>query len=222
MDLVVLIDRPDLTVVHPGRLLKRADAALVAQADELLGRLDARERQMQAQCRQAYENEMQRGRDAGEAQARQEWAERLAAVHAARHIALNDLAPTLVDIVSDAVSLVLRRADRQQLIAGALEAVNDMLRQARWAKLRLHPSQLAAARRSLDDMAQHTGTGREFVTLVGDASLDEDDCIFETDAGIADASLDVQLAAIRSAVESAVAHLAAQRATGQALSQGGV
>ncbi|RQP21323.1 FliH/SctL family protein [Piscinibacter terrae] len=222
MDLVVLIDRPDLTVAHPGRLLKRADANLVTQADELLGRLGARERQMQAQWQQAYETHKQRGLVAGEAQARQEWAERLAAAHAARHIALTDLAPTLVDIVSDAVGLVLRRTDRRQLIASALEAVDDMLRQARWAKLRLHPSQLAAARRALDDVARHVGSGRELVTLVGDALLGEDDCIFETDVGIADASLGVQLAAIRSAVESAVAHLSAQRAAGQALSQEGL
>lgn len=204
MDLVVLIDRPGFTATGTSRLLKQADAVAVTEADDLLARAQARDRLMLEQTLTAYEDARTRGHRSGAADAEQEWAARLAAAHAARHITLHSLAPTLVEIVLDAVGAVLQGADRQQFVAAALAAVHGRLQQARWAKLRVHPAQVDTAHAALADS---NAIGRALVTVVADPALDIDDCVFETDAGIADASLGVQLAAIRTAIEAAIASL---------------
>jgi type III secretion system HrpE/YscL family protein len=204
MDLVVLIDLPDLTVASKSRLLKKPDAEALTQAADILERARARDQLMLKQTLNGYEQARQRGRRQGLAQAEAQWAGRLAAAAAARQVALRDLAPVMVDLVVDAATLVLKNANRRQLMAAALQAVDGLLKQARWARLRVHPSQADAARETLGEFdARHSGAG--LVTVIADPSLQTDDCIFETDAGIADASLGVQLSAIRSALEKAVA-----------------
>jgi type III secretion protein L len=219
MDLVVLIDQPGFTAVSAGRVLKQSEAASVTQADELLRRASERVRRLRSRLKQAHEEERVRARQDGELQAKQEWAARLAAVKAAHHVTLNDLAPLLVDIVFDAVTQVLGQTDPLQLMQSALQAVNGMLKQARWARLRVHPSQVETARLALAGFSADTVAVAQMLTVIPDASVPLQGCVFETDIGIADASLDLQLAAIRTAVESAVAELAQQRASGVALSQ---
>lgn len=204
MDLVVLIDKPGCTVTARGRLLKQAEAGAVMQAADLLARARARDELLLEQSVAGYEEALQRGLAEGVAQAKAQWTGRLAAAAAARRLALNDLAPAMVEMVVDALALVLRNANRRQLMAAALQAVEGLLTQARWARLRVHPSQADTARDVLGEFdARHAGAG--LVTVLADPSLGPEDCIFETDAGIADAGLQVQLAAIRGALEGVVA-----------------
>ena len=59
----------------------------------------------------------------------------------------------------------------------------------------------------LDTFAQQADSKLDWVSVIADASVAPDACVFETDIGVADASLSVQLDAIRRVVESAVAQL---------------
>jgi type III secretion protein L len=207
MDLVVLVDQPDFTVTSASRVIKRHDVATVLQAAEVLQRAQEHGQLMREKSLQGYEQERTSGYNQGLLQAQEEWAQRLAVAQSARYLALKDLAPTLVDIVVDGVSVILKNADRQQLMASAMSSVADLIKQARWARLRVHPQQADDARSMLDTFAQQSGTSLDWVSVIEDASLALDACVFETDIGIADASLSVQLAAIRRAVESAVAQM---------------
>ena len=210
MDLVVLTEAPAIKVVATGRVIKCADAALVLEAAGLLAMARQREATTVAQCRVALEDSRALGLREGRAQAGAEFALRLAQAEAARHLTLHALAPTLVEIVADAVAAVLRSADRQQLIASALAAVDGLVKRARWARLRVHPSQAEFARAAL--AAPGTcALARQMTSVVADAGVGVDDCIFETDLGIADASLGVQIDALRAAIEGAVGELAAPR-----------
>lgn len=208
MDLVVLINQPDFTVTSGSRIVKGKDIVIVAQTAEILQGLQDRVRDIKQRSVQDYEQERTRGYEEGLLAAKEEWAQRLAVAQAARHQTLKDIAPTLVDIVLDAVTVILKNTSPQQLMASAIESVTDLIKQARWARLRVHPQQADAARLMLDSMAQQSSAGLDWVTVISDVSLATDACIFETDVGIADASLSVQLAAIRRAVESAVGHMA--------------
>lgn len=219
MELVVLIDKPGFTAVSDSRVLKQSEAVCITQADELLQQTSARVRRLRARLKRAHSEEHLRARQAGALEAEREWAARLAAAAAARHVTLNDLSPILVGIVLDAVSQVLGETDAVQRLNSALQAVNGLLKQAKWARLKVHPSELEAAKLALANFADDTGSVVAMVTVLPDAAVALQGCVFETDIGIADASLDLQLAAIRTAVESAVAELAKQRASGVALSQ---
>lgn len=207
MGMVVLIDSPDFRVTASSRLLKARDAAVVADAADLMVRAHLRDKALRDQTLAALAQSRQQGFEQGMTEARQAMASRLATALAARQLALQDMVPTLVDIVVDAVSLLVKDAPRRAGLGAALETVGGLLRQARWARLRVHPSQFDEAHAALAE-ARGSLAAIDIVSVVGDPALEADDCIFETDVGIADASLSVQLAAIRSAVGASLAAIA--------------
>ena len=209
MDMVVLIDSPGFRVLNRGRLLKSADVPVVAEACDLLRRAHERDKLMLQQTMTAYEQARQNGWQHGLKDAQALMSARLASAAAAKQLALVDLSPTLVNIVSSAMSLLLKNADRSQLLSSSFDAVSGLLKKAQWAELRVHPSQADMARRTLSQSSASLGTLTP-VTVVGDAALKLDDCIFETDVGIADASLSVQLQAINTALEAAISSLVQQ------------
>lgn len=202
MDLVVLTDAAACKVVATSRVLKHADAAPVMEAAQLLVLARQREAATVAQARAAQQQAREQGLKDGREQARAEYAGRLAAAEVARHVGLRELSPVLVDIVADAVAVLLRQADRATLLGAAIEAVDGLLKQARWARLRVHPDQADAARMAL------AAAAIPIATVLVDPTLGLDACSFETDVGIADASLQVQLDALRVAVQQAVDGLA--------------
>ena len=207
MDLVVLIDRADFKVSTKSRLIKAADVVSITSAQDLLLRAQEHVRNMQEQLAQRFEQERDRGYAEGLQAAQQEWSERLGVAQATRHLALKNLAPVLVDIVVDAVSVILKEADSKQVFSSALSAVDDLIRRAKWASFRVHPDKVEAAQLALNRFAQGAASSCDWIYVVPDPSLPIDACIFETDAGTADASLSTQLQFVRSAMESAVASL---------------
>ena len=204
MDLVVLTDLPEVTVVATSRLLKQRAVSAAVDADGLLRQAQAHTADQRGLMARLQEEARQQGRAEGLRQANEDMAHRLAAAQAARQVALQDLAPMLADIVVDAVAVLLRDAPRQALLGNALASVSGLLRQARWARLRVAPAAAESARAALSD-ARAGFHALDMVQVVPDESIDADGCLFETDVGFADASLGVQLAAIRHAVEGALA-----------------
>ncbi len=204
MELVVLSAVPGHMVAATGRVIKAADSVQVAQAVELLESAKAIAKERHRLVQDAVQDGHAQGLREGREQARDEYAARLANAEAARHTTLRYLRPALVDTVMQAVELVVRSANRQDLLAKALESVDMLVRQARWARLRVHPSAVDATRAALADHAFGAAAHIDMVGVVADLDVGEDGCIFETDVGIADASLNVQLEALRAAVMAAV------------------
>ena len=215
MELLVLINRSGFTALSRGRVLNCSESHSITQVSDLIGKAQGHCDAMRQEVRDALASEQFQAYNAGLLLAKQELASRLAEAEAARFVTLNDLAPTLVDIVMDAVSVVLKRSDPLQLMDGAIFAVGDMLRQARWARLRVHPSRAVDARRVIEQLSLKVDTGAQIVNVIADPECELHACVFETDIGIADASLDVQLSAIRAAVEAAVSELARKNAVSE-------
>ena len=204
--MVVLINSPGFRALNRSRLLKSADVSVVVEACDLLRRARERDMVMQQQTTLVYEQARQSGLQDGFNKAQALMAARLATAAAAKQIALLDLLPTLVNIVAEAMSLLLKNADRSELFCSSFDAVSGLLKKAQWAELRVHPSQVDMARHVLVQSSA-SRSGLTFVTVVADAKLELDDCIFETDVGIADASLSVQLQTIVEAFETSILSL---------------
>ncbi len=229
MDVAILIDTPALAVTHTGRVLKEPAARRVVEASALLDEARQaaeallREARQEAeaqrqQAAQALEREKQRGWQAGWDAAQAALAERLAEAAAARQVALHALAPELVEMVLDATAKVIRGVERRHLFARALESVEESLRQASWAQLRVAPAQLAQARAALDAAGQGVVS---LVNLVADPSLGDEDAVLESDRGVCHASLAIQLAALEGALQRALQAVPAPQALVQGQDEAG-
>lgn len=220
MDMAILINTPSLTVTHDSCIIKAetvnrvvAASALMDEAqqaaDTLLRQAKQSADSLERQAKIAFENEKRRGWQEGWDEAQASLAGELAEAAAARQIALHALAPDLVDLVLEAAAKVVKSVERRHLYAHALESMHGLLYQARWARLRVAPSQIDEARAALDQAGQGLV---EIVSLVADPLLGETDCVFESDRGVCNASLAAQLYALEGALDRAVQSIQQQAA----------
>ena len=208
MDLVVLSRTPTTELCAPGRVVKHSDAAAVIGSAALLQRLHEQEAGLHARVAQALAEARERGAEEGRARGHAELAMALARAERARHTLLQSLAPTLAELVTQAVGQLLREASPAQHLRAALQSVQSLLCQARFARWFVAPDQLGTAQAALASL----GAEARIVTVHADPALVGDTCRFETDHGTAVAALPVQLQALQQSLEAALSAVLTERA----------
>ena len=125
---------------------------------------------------------------------------------AARKAAMAQLEGEVVQLMLEALSVVLQNQPRELLISQALDAIRISVAQARWVSLLVHPSNEQAALRAASQFQQHTRlTG--LLTVVPTASISQDACVIETNSGTADAGVSTQIGNLEPALSEAAREL---------------
>jgi type III secretion system HrpE/YscL family protein len=189
------------------RLRAEEDAErLVDNALQQAGKLVLEARQEADALREQAELEAQaertRGYEEGGAEAAADWYERFAELQARHDSLLDGNEDRLAGIVALAVERIVRSESREAAFSRALQGVREALREAGSAQMLVHPDEAAAAEAAL---AADRGADSEGprVQVQADAALPPGACIFESPLGRLDASLDVQLAGMRAALQRA-------------------
>jgi type III secretion protein L len=200
MQLVVLNRLADRQLIARGRVIKQPDALEFLQACSLLQRAQQLQQGVEEARRKVLADAFAQGLAQGRAEANREYAQRLADAAAAKQVALSELAPVIAELVADAVTAILGAQDRERVLTDALLQSQSLVKKARWARLRVHPSNAEAAEAAI---AHALPTDRQIVTLVPDARVDPNVCLLETDVGVAEGTLPRHLADLKAAVERA-------------------
>jgi len=87
----------------------------------------------------------------------------------------------------------------EKFFSSVLEKVLRAAREEKFLTLRVCPDQLEAAQRSVDKLLANAGA-TAFVQVSADSALTRGACLVESEHGVIDASLDMQLDAIRQAL----------------------
>lgn len=174
-------------------------AAIVAQAES-----DAYRLLEQAQTE--YAEAAGRGYEEGMRRAAEDWFARSAQAMAERKAVQMSLRERMAELVVAAVEQITRHEDRSVLFARAVSAVERLVEGADYLKVRVHPEDYEAAQREflLASAGWNKGGRAVVLSVTADRALAPGSCLCESDLGIVDASLDVQLNAVRAAVARAV------------------
>jgi type III secretion protein L len=197
------------------RMNAEAQAARIVGQAELQARRMLQEArtevaQLQEEARQAADDEAARGYAEGLREGAAEWHERFAQLQAGQAAAQAGMEDRLAGIVALVVDRIVSGAPREALFARSLQGVRAALGESTGARLRVHPGDVRAAEAAV--AADTAARGGPRVQVEADASLQPGACLFESSLGRLDASLDVQLAGMRAALE---------RATRMAIAGGG-
>jgi type III secretion protein L len=192
---------------------RRCDAALEAAHVEAAGIVAAARVEADAclaAARDDYTSAARRGHDDGSRQALADWHARSRQTGAGSLALHTKLRERLAQLVVLAVERIVSAADPATLYAEALANVDRIVADGSPVRIRVHPDDLAAASAEFARAAQTWGDGGRTVRLQvsADATLAPGSCLCETDLGAVDASLSLQLAAMRDAVERAVQGMA--------------
>lgn len=166
-----------------------AVAAAVAQAQAIVDSAEA-----------AREAERQHGYADGLEQSRMESVERTIASVSSTIDYYNKVEGRMVDLVMKAVQKIIHDFDDVERVLITVKSVLSVVRNQKQLTLRLHPQDVEAVKARVNDLlAAYPGIG--YIDIVGDHRLKPGACLLESEIGLVEASLDSQLAAMRSAFE---------------------
>lgn len=170
--------------------------ALLEQARQEAARLQEAARAEAARARQeAY--------DAGRRQAALEWHEQQTGSVIDKAQVLRNMHEKLATIVTAAVERIVHTEQREALYQRALRSVQGLARGASTLALRVNAADYEHARSAIESLQALQTQGLHIEVNV-DPALAPGGCVFESEVGILDASLQTQLEGLRAAMDRAV------------------
>ena len=198
----VFLDQGRIRPAADAGIIRAADAGVVLEAQRVLDEARCRAAEIVNSAEDGFQAEKRRGFAQGVQEAKQKMAEQMVAVdlRTAQHDRV--LRAQTIALVMAIVRKVLGEMDvRSLVVAQVTEALKSVKRGQRLT-LRVNPSVADTLRANLTRI-QTTGRDTDHMEVETAAHLAPDDLIIESDIGIVQASMAVQLSAIESAFRDA-------------------
>lgn len=192
----VILTANQLNVDPSCRVMKAKDYATYLEAEQIINTAREQARQIAEQAKEAYEQEKERGYEDGLDESKVEQAEQMLKVVSRTINYLSDVEQTMADILLSGVKKIIGEFDQEQLAVSLVRNALQHVRNEKQVSIRIPPSQYNMVKARLNDiLADYKGVG--FIDLVADPRLSTGDCIMESEIGVVDASVDVQLRALQ-------------------------
>jgi type III secretion protein L len=196
-----LIDKGKLASGGTPVVKKEAFAALI-EAQEIVARAHRYGEALKAEMHEQVEAARRAGYEAGLQEARVDFSATVVSTVAEMETAFARLELRIVNTVMSALQQILGRIDDRSLMEQLVRRVLSQSRQGKELRLRVAAGQFDEVNRWLSEVIKEFPE-IEFVDVVKDASATPGTCVLESEFGAIDASLDVQLAAVRRGLVSA-------------------
>ena len=202
---MLLINKPELTLVSDRRVVKAADAATVSTAAEIIAAAEADAARICEDAKAAFEEERRKGYEKGIADGKMEIAMlKLEQVDSSVAF-MESVEQKMADVVMKALkSFVVEVGDRELVLQIVRKTMNAVIRTQRQVVLKVSPEMVETVRARVAEFRVAYPTIESF-DVVEDPRLKGASCVLETEAGVADASVDTQLAAIEKSLRKHIA-----------------
>lgn len=181
-------------------ILKKADYAALLSANAALEAAQAEAARILTEAKAVYAAERERGYAEGLEEGKAEMAERTFEAISRGVDFVENLESSTVDIVMRSLERLLGDMPPQDVALGVVRKSLAYVRGQKQVTLRVCPAEAEWVRTEVDALGlQLLGVG--LVRVVPDRNLQSGACLMESDLGLIDASLKVQLAALRKAFE---------------------
>ncbi|MDR1591188.1 MAG: HrpE/YscL family type III secretion apparatus protein [Puniceicoccales bacterium] len=155
--------------------------------------LDKRE-QIFEEAKKYYEDEAKRGYEDGYATGKTEMAKQLAELSVKSADNVKYLESSIAGLVVKALQRIIGEVDRRELIVNVVRQALKAVKNQQEAILKVSPQDSQAVRDNLKEILSDGIV--DYLEVIADSRLKPGTCILETDLGVIDASLDIQLEAI--------------------------
>jgi type III secretion protein L len=192
------------------RVLKAADYALLLQGEAVLDKAQAQAETMAREAEAAYEAERERGYADGLMEGKMEMAERMLDTVISGVDYLEGLEATIVDLVMNAMHKIIDGFDDRERVMGVVRKALGYARSQRRVLLRICPEDAEIVQAEMASLLRDF-PGIGILDVVTDPRMEKGACVLESELGLIDAGLDVQLAAIRKAFMTQLKRSAGER-----------
>ena len=202
---MLLIGKPDFTLTSDRRLVKASEVATVMSAAEIVAAAEAEAARIREEAKAAFEEEKKRGFETGLQDGKLEIAmQKLEQVDQSVAF-MESVEGKMADIVMKALkSCVVEIGDREMVVNIVRKTMNAVIRTQRHVTLKVAPEMVQTVKERVSALRLDYPTVETF-DVVEDPRLKGPACILETEAGVADASVETQLAAIERSLKRHIA-----------------
>ena len=180
---------------------------IINEAQEKAKTILAKARQqfdnMFAEGKKCYEDEKQRGYKEGIEAGNEKQAELLFKMISNGVNYVGQLEGIIVQTCRQVLEKILGEAPTDERICQVVQNVLEGLQNTKTVKIYVHPEQTASLHKNLDDLLKSNPALKQ-VEIVVDNTLKSDQCLFETENGILDASIHMQIEAFLKSIEKIV------------------
>ena len=203
---MLLVNKSDFSLSSDRRLVKAADVATVRTADEIIAAAEAESARIREEAKAAFEAEKKRGYDEGIENGKMEIAmQKLDLVDKSVEF-MESVEGKMADIVMKALrSCVVEIGDKEMVVNIVRKTMDAVIRTQRNVTLKVPPEMVEIVKARLSEITTNYSTVETF-DVVGDKRLKGAACVLETEAGVADASVESQLAAIEKSLARHISH----------------
>ena len=202
---MLLVKKPDFVLATDRRLVKATEMATVRSAEEIIAAAEADAARIREEAKAAFEEEKKRGYDKGLADGKMEIAMQKLDLLDSSVAFMEGVEQKMADVVMKALkSFVVEVGDREMVVNIVRKTLNAVIRTQRHVTLKVAPEMVAAVKERVSALRVDYPTVETF-DVVEDPRLKGPACILETEAGVADASVETQLAAIERSLKRHIA-----------------
>ena len=193
---MLLIEKPNFKLASDRRLVKVSEIATVGTAVEIVAAAETEAARIREEAKAAYESEKRRGYDEGIQAGKLETAMRKLEQIDQSVAFMESVERKMADVVMKALrSCVEEIGDEEMVVNIVRKTMKAVIRTQRQVTLKVAPEAVGAIKERIEKLRVDYPTVDSF-DVVEDPRLKGPACILETEAGVADASVETQLAAI--------------------------
>ena len=198
---MLLLNKPGFSLASDRRLVKVTDVATARSATEIIAAAEADAARIREEAKAAFEAEKQRGYQKGIADGKMEIAMlKLDQVDSSVAF-MESVEQKMADVVLKALrSFVVEVGDKELVVQIVRKTLNAVIRTQKQVLVKVAPEMVETVRARIAELRLTYPTVESF-DVVEDSRLKGAACVLETEAGVADASVEMQLAAIEKSLK---------------------
>ena len=202
---MLLIEKQNFTLASDRRLVKSSEVATVKSAAEIIAEAEAEAARIREEAKAVFEDEKKRGYEKGLRDGKLEIAmQKLEQVDQSVAF-MESVEGKMADVVMKALkSCVEEIGDEGMVVNIVRKTMKAVIRTQRHVTLKVAPEMVQVVKERVAALRTDYPTVESF-DVVEDPRLKGPACILETEAGVADASVETQLAAIERSLNRHIA-----------------
>ncbi|HSI82144.1 MAG TPA: HrpE/YscL family type III secretion apparatus protein [Candidatus Methylacidiphilales bacterium] len=185
------------------RVLKPDDYAALLTAEKLLADAHAEAERLRAEAIKVFESEKKRGYEAGLDEGREQIATQLMETAMDSVTNMAAMEERIVDVVVRSLKKILGDMDNREVVVKVVQRALEMVRNQKQVLLRVSPGDVTSVQERLDELMRRF-PAIDVIDVKADSRLKAGGCILETDVGMVEASVDVQVEAIKNALLNSI------------------
>lgn len=198
---MLLVSKEKFVLQSDRRLVKAAEVATVQTAEEIVAAAEAEAARIREEAKAAFEEERKRGYEKGLADGKLEISMQKLDLIDSSVAFMESVENKMADVVLKALrSCVVEIGDKEMVIQIVRKTMNAVIRTQRQVTLTVAPEMVEVVRGRVAELKAAYAT-IETLDVVEDPRLKGTACVLETEAGVAEASAETQIAAIEKSIQ---------------------